>query len=252
MIAPDLEPPSRSRPVPLPLSRRVVLRGGVGAVAALVLAACSGRSGSVAATSTSAADGSTSTSAAGSSTTGAATAATTGATVATAAPTTLAPTPTCDDGDDPTPAQTEGPFFTPDSPLRSDLTADVSSGTPLHLVGNVVRTDCTPVAGALVDVWQADDAGEYDNRGYRLRGHQFTSAAATFAFDTVVPGIYPGRTRHIHVKVQAPGGDVLTTQLYFPGDPGNASDRLYRQECELAVVTAADGGQVGTFTFVLA
>jgi protocatechuate 3,4-dioxygenase beta subunit len=228
-----------------------VLRGGLGAAGALLLAACSGRSGGTASPATSSTGSPTPTTGATStSATGAAVASTT--TVAPAvSPTTLAPTPACDDGDDPTPSQTEGPYFTPGSPLEANLAAGVGRGTPLHLTGTVVRTDCTPVAGALVDVWHCDDAGEYDNTGYTLRGHQFTNAAATFAFDTIVPGAYPGRTRHIHVKVQAPGGEVLTTQLYFPGEPANARDSIYRPECELALTSAAGGGQVGTFTFVL-
>ena len=55
---------------------------------------------------------------------------------------------------------------------------------------------------------------------------------AAFASRPSLPAEYPGRTRHIHVKVQAPGGRILTTQLYFPGDPGNKRDCLYRPELE--------------------
>jgi len=60
------------------------------------------------------------------------------------------------------------------------------------------------VGGALLDFWQADAAGDYDNTGFRLRGHQFSGADGRFRLATVVPGLYPGRTRHIHVKVQRP------------------------------------------------
>ena len=171
-------------------------------------------------------------------------------TTAAATATTLAPTPACDDGDDPTPAQTEGPFFTPNSPLKASFLGDVSSGTRLALSGTVVTTACAPVAGALVDLWHCDDDGEYDNAGYRLRGHQFADDRGTWTIETILPGVYTGRTRHIHVKVQPPGGRVLTTQLYFPGEPGNARDGIFREECLLEL--APDGnGQRGTFTFVL-
>lgn len=163
---------------------------------------------------------------------------------------TRAATPACVDDDDPTPAQTEGPYFTPDSPERTVLFEEGMAGTRLLLTGFVVSTDCEPVANALVDFWQADDAGEYDNEGYRLRGHQFTDESGAYALDTVVPGLYPGRTRHIHVKVQAPGSAVLTTQLYFPGEPRNASDGIYREECLIDLANQGSSA-TGTFDFVL-
>ncbi len=159
-------------------------------------------------------------------------------------------TPACDDGDDPTPPQTEGPFYTPSSPQRNNLLSDGVAGTPLTLVGAVLTTACEPVAGALLDFWQADDSGEYDNEGYRLRGHQFAGGDGRFRLDTIVPGLYPGRTRHLHVKVQAPNGPVLTTQLYFPGEPANDQDGIYSPEL-LMGVTQGERGQDATFAFVV-
>src|SRR3990172_318874 len=85
----------------------------------------------------------------------------------------LSPTPACGDADDPTPAQTEGPYFTPNSPQRASLLETGMSGTRLVVEGFVLSTSCRPVARALVDFWQCDAAGNYDNTGYRLRGHQF-------------------------------------------------------------------------------
>lgn len=170
-------------------------------------------------------------------------------------PTTVAqlqPTPACgDDDDDPTPAQTEGPYFTPNSPERASLLEAGVTGTKLTLAGSVLRTDCAPVARALIDVWQCDDAGVYDNNGYRLRGHLFADAQGRYQLETIVPGIYPGRTRHIHVKVQAPNSPVLTTQLYFPNEPRNQTDGIYRAECEITMQDNADGSKNGAFNFVL-
>ena len=143
---------------------------------------------------------------------------------------TLAPTPACDDGDEPTPEQTEGPFFTPNSPQRSMLRESGMPGAPIALVGYVLARSCRPVPGALVELWHADDAGVYDNEGYRCRGHIFTAADGSYRFDTIVPGIYPSRTRHFHVKYQAPDQPVLTTQLYFPGEPRNDRDGLFTPE----------------------
>ncbi len=220
------------------VSRRRVLLGGLGAAAAAVLAACARRGDDDA--TTAGGQQSPSTSAA----------ADAPATTTAAAPgTTLAPTPECRDADDVTPAQTEGPYFKANSPERTNIRAD-ASGTKLLLAGTVVTTDCKPVARALVDFWQCDANGSYDNSGFAFRGHQYTDAQGRYQLDTVVPGIYPGRTRHIHVKVQAPGGRVLTTQLYFPGEARNASDGIFRRECLIDVRDGADRRD-GSFTFVL-
>ena len=165
----------------------------------------------------------------------------------------LQATPACDDDDDdPTPAQTEGPYFIPNSPERTSLLEPGMPGRPLTITGYVLTTQCQPVAGALIDFWQCDDAGAYDNVGYRLRGHQFTDENGAYTLETIVPGLYPGRTRHLHVKVQAPGGRVLTTQQYFPNEPRNARDGIYRPELEMAVTDNPDGSQAATFTYVLA
>ncbi len=164
---------------------------------------------------------------------------------------TLQPTLACaDDDDDPTLAQTEGPYFTPDSPERTSI-RDGVDGTALTLTGLVLSTSCQPVSGALVDFWQADDDGNYDNAGYTLRGHQYTDAAGAFRLETIVPGLYPGRTRHIHVKVQAPSQPILTTQLYFPGEAGNASDGIFDESLLMQISEASDGSQLGQFVFVL-
>ncbi len=164
----------------------------------------------------------------------------------------LPPTLACgDDDDDPTLAQTEGPYFTPNSPERVSLLEPGMAGTRLLLTGQVVTTGCLPVAGALLDFWHCDDVGVYDNAGYRLRGHQFADLGGSYTLETILPGIYTGRTRHIHVKVQAPNQPVLTTQLYFPGEPTNATDGIYHPSLEMTLQDSADG-KLGAFTFVLA
>jgi len=136
-------------------------------------------------------------------------------------------TPACADGDEPTPRQTEGPYFTPNSPERTMLREAGMQGMPITLAGLVLTRSCRPVDEALVELWQADAEGRYDNDGFRLRGHQFTRSDGSYAFETIVPGLYPGRTRHFHLKFQPPGGAVLTTQFYFPGEPENQRDRIF-------------------------
>ena len=105
--------------------------------------------------------------------------------------------------------------------------------------------------GALVDLWHADERGEYDNAGFRYRGHLFTDGEGRYRFRTILPALYPGRTRHYHVKVQAPQRPVLTTQLYFPADEAaNRRDGLFRRELLMRVAEAGDG-LAARFDFVL-
>jgi protocatechuate 3,4-dioxygenase beta subunit len=164
----------------------------------------------------------------------------------------LTPTPACgDDDDDPTPAQTEGPYYTPNTPERTSFLEAGMPGTKLIVTGYVLSTDCQPLAQALLDFWHCDDAGVYDNAGYRLRGHQFTDDQGRYYLETILPGVYPGRTRHIHVKVQAPNQPVLTTQMYFPGEPSNNTDAIFRPDLVMDVQDAADG-KAASFNFVLA
>ena len=162
----------------------------------------------------------------------------------------LSPTPACHDGDEPTLAQTEGPFFKPSSPERIELIEAGMAGQPIELVGLVLSRNCKPVAGALLELWQADDKGQYDNSGFRLRGHQFADAEGRYRLKTVVPGNYEGRTRHIHVKVQPHGGSVLTTQLYFPGESKNRTDGLFRKDLQMRTAKNA-GWLAGRFDFVM-
>jgi protocatechuate 3,4-dioxygenase beta subunit len=162
----------------------------------------------------------------------------------------LAATPDCRDGDEPTAPETEGPFFKPKSPQRSDLREPATKGKPFELLGYVLTKSCRPVRGAVVDLWHADENGEYDNIGFRYRGHVITEPDGAFRFHTIMPALYPGRTRHYHVKVQAPGSHLLTTQLYFPNEPRNSRDNLFQHELLMRVANAGDG-LAGQFDFVL-
>ena len=127
------------------------------------------------------------------------------------------PTPSCSAF---TQAQTEGPYYKPDTPQRNSLFEEGMSGTRLVLVGYVLDQNCQPLPNAWLDFWQADAMGEYDNSGYRLRGHQFTDAQGRYYLVTILPGLYSSRPiEHIHVKVRPEGGQEITSQLYFPQQP---------------------------------
>lgn len=84
-----------------------------------------------------------------------------------------------------------------------------------------------------------------------MRGHQFSDELGRWWFETIVPGLYPGRTRHFHVKVQRPDGPVLTTQLYFPDEAGNAGDGIFDASLLLKLNEAPDGSY-GRYDFVVA
>ena len=142
-----------------------------------------------------------------------------------------------------TQSQTEGPYYTPNTPERNSLLEEGLPGTRLILVGYVLDQNCQPLADAWLDFWQADTNGEYDNAGYRLRGHQFTDEQGRYYLETVLPGLYQSRPiEHIHVKIQPDGGAEVTSQLYFPNQP-----------IEGLTVTLEDRGDhfVGYFNFVV-
>src|SRR3954463_13450969 len=162
----------------------------------------------------------------------------------------LAATPACHDGDDATGPPTEGPYFKPSSPERTELFEEGMAGQPIELVGFVLSRACKPLAGALLDFWQADDKGRYDNSGFRLRGHQFTDADGRYRLRSILPALCPGRTLHINVKVQPRDASLLTTHLYFPGEPKNSSDVLFRKDLQMRTAKNA-GWLAGRFDFVV-
>jgi protocatechuate 3,4-dioxygenase beta subunit len=147
-------------------------------------------------------------------------------------------------------AQTEGPFFKPQSPDRADLVEAGAQARVVELGGYVLTRACNPMARAVVDLWHADEKGAYDNSGFRYRGHVYTDPQGRYRFRTIVPAFYSGRTRHYHVKVAAGGKLLLTTQLYFPDEPGNRRDGLFRPEL-LMRVAAAGKDMTARFDFVV-
>jgi protocatechuate 3,4-dioxygenase beta subunit len=158
--------------------------------------------------------------------------------------------PTCTAPAKLTLAVTEGPFYKAGSPERTSLLEAGITGTQLTLTGYVLTADFKPVAHAWLDFWQANTQGQYDNAGYSLRGHQYTDANGRYQLVTIDPGLYPGRTEHIHVKVQAPNGPILTTQLFFPGVSENQSDSIYDPSL-LVNATGSGTTMRATFNFII-
>lgn len=166
----------------------------------------------------------------------------------------LTPTPSCDEGAAPTVEDTPGPFYLPGSPEKASFLGDGATGPTLVVSGTVLSTTCAPLAGVVLDFWHANQSGVYDNAGFRLRGRQTAGADGRFRLETVVPGLYPERTRHLHVTLFDPSGaELLITQLYFPGDEGNTGDLFFKQALLLGMPPLASGGErvEATFDFVL-
>jgi protocatechuate 3,4-dioxygenase beta subunit len=176
---------------------------------------------------------------------------------------------------EPTPSQTEGPFYPRTLPADRDgaLTrvsgrSGRARGTPLYLSGSVLGIDGAPLAGAVVELWQCDANGHYHHVGdrgaldedFQGYGAVTTGADGRYAFVTIRPVAYPGRVPHMHFKVSHASAAALTTQLYVAGDdlrsdavaassPRGALERL------TVSLSAGDdreaGALVATFDFVL-
>jgi len=120
-----------------------------------------------------------------------------------------------------------GPFFEEGAPMRAKIAADSEPGDRLNLSAQILADDCaTPLAGVLVDIWQADRDGAYHDADveFRLRGQVTSDAEGRFSLETVRPGNYensPGgwRPAHIHFKFNKAGHSPIVTQIYFAGDP---------------------------------
>jgi catechol 1,2-dioxygenase len=131
-----------------------------------------------------------------------------------------------------------GPYYRAGAPQRTSLCDSNEPGDPFALDGRVIGDDCKPIAGALVEVWHADASGEYDMLApqkprnpavYHLRAVLRSGKDGAFAFDTVVPGPYGQRARHIHLAFHADGYEPFITQSYFAGDPRIATDTIARK-----------------------
>jgi len=156
-----------------------------------------------------------------------------------------------------TEANIEGPFYKEGAPSRMVLVTEDMPGTRVTVSGRVLAADgCTPLAGATLDVWQADDSGAYDSVGYQLRGVLETGADGSYEILTIVPGHYLNgdryRPAHIHFKASAPGHPLLTTQLYFAGDPYNDGDPFILDSLIMTPTENQDGSLDARFDFVLA
>ena len=143
----------------------------------------------------------------------------------------------------PTPGQTEGPYYPVAFPADTDFdllrtgAAAYGKGQPAWVSGTVTDTRGTPLAGGVIEIWQCDQDGHYHHPGdggkadpaFQGFGKVTLGKDGGYRFRTLKPAPYSGRTPHIHVKVKLDGQELLTTQFYVQGDPGNARDFLWRR-----------------------
>lgn len=166
----------------------------------------------------------------------------------------------------PTQNDTEGPYYLPYAPFRTDMSGPEEPGERLVIKGTVLETDCrTPVKGALIEVWQTDSKGKYyfKDQGYRLRGQLKTDDKGYYEFRTIKPGRYRimngFRPAHIHFKISHPDYETVTTQLYFRGDlyvwPNDACGRGCKSNDPKRIIelkkSKEKGYREGTFAIFL-
>jgi protocatechuate 3,4-dioxygenase beta subunit len=166
-----------------------------------------------------------------------------GLVAATAAPAWITPALAQGTRLNPTPRQTEGPFYPVALPADTDFDllkngdASYTRGQAAWVVGTLTDTRGVPVGGAVVEIWQCDHEGRYHHpgdgnradRSFQGFGRVTVGKDGAYRFRTMRPARYSGRTPHIHVKVKLDGQELLTTQFYVEGDPGNGRDGLWRR-----------------------
>ena len=122
--------------------------------------------------------------------------------------------PPCTDRAAVTPRRSDGGHYRPGAPERASLREPGLAGTRLVIFGYVLFPDCRPVMGAVLDVWQADANGRYDDAGWRLRGILHSDDSGRYMIETIVPGRVDGADPVVHIKAsEAPGGRILTTSV---------------------------------------
>jgi protocatechuate 3,4-dioxygenase beta subunit len=159
----------------------------------------------------------------------------------------------------PTPTDIEGPLYKTGAPEIWEgilATPDQFNRQILYIAGKVQDTNGTPIVGAILDVWQADSHGVYDNDTYKLRGKIKAGADGAYKLETIMPGDYQiadnppdFRCAHIHFKVSAPGYKLLTTQLYFKDTPYDDTDHWF--DLRRCIQFSGNDKVNGTFDFVL-
>ena len=153
-----------------------------------------------------------------------------------------------------------GPFFSEGAPQTNTIVPIDYEGEKLFLNGRLSNTSCEDgLANVVLDFWQADENGAYDNDGFKFRGKVLTDSEGNYNLETIIPGKYLNgsnyRPAHIHLKVQAEGYEELVTQIYFEGDVSIQSDHWASDETAINRIIPLNSGIAGdwfgTFDIIL-
>jgi len=148
----------------------------------------------------------------------------------------------------------DGPFYRAGAPFRNNFMEKGIKGIPFHLSGQVFDTTGKPLPAAVVDIWHANDTGEYDNKGWKLRGQIKADSQGRYDLKTIEPRWYMAgnqtRAAHFHVKVHAKDHPELTTAIYFADDPRVEKDTVVQTKLRMKA-TGDEKGRAGKFDFVL-
>jgi len=148
----------------------------------------------------------------------------------------------------------QGPEYTPNPPIKQGQ--DFAQGIPgerLVLSGKVLNhMTCKPIEGAVLDIWQTNSTGDYDYKGFNLRGKIVTDKDGNYVLNTVYPeSLQLGnitRPSHIHVIVGVPGQPLITTQVYFEDQP---NDAYLKDSLIVKPMTDANGTKIAHFDFLV-
>ena len=157
-----------------------------------------------------------------------------------------------------------GPYYFEDAPFRSVIAHENEPGQRLFISGIVKQNDCEhSISGSLIELWQANDEGCYgivedcdtgnpENDYFNLRGKFFSDSNGNYSFESILPGYYGSRPRHIHIKITTPNGQVLVSQLYFENDPYCENDQ-WCQDANDRIISLQENefGLYGTMNLIM-
>lgn len=165
----------------------------------------------------------------------------------------MAATPPCDPSTKPTPSRTPGGYRA-NAPVRTTLTTPGDKGQVLALSGSVIGLRCGLIAGATVDIWQADAQGVVDASGTRLRGQQRTNAEGRYHAETVVPGAVTGQAPRLNLRIMVPGKAVLSTFIFLPesvAGAANARDKAFDPLLAMTLIDRSAARLTTSFNVIL-
>ena len=157
-----------------------------------------------------------------------------------------------------------GPYYFEDAPFRSVIAHENEPGQRLFISGTVKQNDCEDsISGSLIELWQANDQGCYgivedcdtgnpENDYFNLRGKFFSDVNGNYTFESILPGYYGSRPRHIHIKITTPDEEVLVSQLYFENDPYCENDQ-WCQDADDRIIALEENefGLYGTMNLIM-